>query len=88
MKTLIIYDENGYIYVPQMSGNYLIPAGVKYLEIEIPDGKYVESVDISIIPHQAILKDLPLGEMDILKIRLNSTENAIIALMDMSMMNI
>lgn len=67
MKTLIIYDNKGSIF-SQMSGNYLVPqGGIQFLEIEIPEGKQLNRVDVSVTPHQAILEDIPLSEIEQLK---------------------
>lgn len=46
MKTLIVYDNSGKIW-NQMSGTYDVPNGLPYLEVEIPEGKYPVSVDVS-----------------------------------------
>lgn len=71
MKTLIIYDDNGYV-LSNITGSYRVPTGVPFLEVEIPVGKRIASidgigVDVSVTPHQAILEDIPPSEIDQLK---------------------
>lgn len=71
MKTLIIYDEVGYV-IQQIMGSYHMPQGVPFLEVNIPEGKQIKltdgiGVDVSVTPHQVILEDIPPTEIDILK---------------------
>ncbi|EKQ56257.1 MULTISPECIES: hypothetical protein [unclassified Clostridium] len=67
MKTLVLYDETGYIYLTQ-TGSYRIPqGGIDYLEVEIPDGKIAKSVDVSVTPHTPIYGDMPKSDVEILK---------------------
>lgn len=71
MKTLIIYDEQGYI-ISNITGSHRVPTGVPYLEVEIPQGKQIKytngiGVDVSVTPHQVILEDVPPSEMELLK---------------------
>jgi len=58
MKTLILYDNSGVIFAIA-PGTYPLPnGGIQYLEIEMPDGKYISSVDVSVTPHQPVYKDI------------------------------
>lgn len=71
MKTLIIYDRQGYI-ISNITGSYRVPTGVPFLEVEIPEDKRIKytdgiGVDISKTPHEVILEDVPPSEIDILK---------------------
>lgn len=71
MKTLIIYDDAGYI-ISSVTGSYRVPTGVPFLEVEIPQGKQIKytngiGVDVSVTPHQVILEDVPPSEMELLK---------------------
>ncbi len=59
MKTLLIYDNNGRIYY-QASGDYTLPQGLQYLEVEVPEGKYIAGVDVQ--NKSAILEDLPVSQ--------------------------
>lgn len=77
MKTLIIHDESGYILQQATATTYRLPVGVPYLEIEVPPGKQVVSVDVSVTPHQAILEDVPPSEIDELKSKLQATQQAV-----------
>lgn len=73
MKTLIIYDNEGYIIsTRQGQPSPRVPVGVPCLEVEIPEGKQVKTtngigVDTSVTPHEVILEDIPPTEMDELK---------------------
>lgn len=78
-KTLIVYDNTGYV-IQQITGSYRIPTGVPYLEVEIPTGKRIKSeigVDISVTPHQAILEDIPLTEIEQLRQKTELQEQAL-----------
>lgn len=62
MKTLIIYDNTGYIYL-QMAGTYRVPeGGLNYLEIDIPEGKMLSGIDLTQTPNVAIFEDIPLSD--------------------------
>ncbi len=65
MNTLIIYDNTGYILM-QQTGSYRVPeGGVQYLEIEIPTGKMVKSINVD--KKEAILEDIPKSQMELLQ---------------------
>lgn len=66
MKTLIIYDNDGVVYF-NVSHYYNLPNGLPYIEIEVPEGKIITGVDVSITPHQVILEDIPKSETELLK---------------------
>lgn len=79
--TLIIYDNAGKIY-SQITGNYLVPqGGVQYLETEVPSGKLVTGVDVSVTPHQAILADIPPSEIDQLRIEMAQANTELFEMM-------
>lgn len=61
MNTLIIYDEEGKIYYIA-TGNYTKPVGLQHLEVEIPEGKIITGVNVSITPHIAIFEDIPKSQ--------------------------
>lgn len=63
MKTLIIYDAKGTIIVQQY-GTYSLPVGIPYLEIEIPDGKYVSAIDTTKEVHSPIYGESPKTKLD------------------------
>ncbi|MBW6408953.1 hypothetical protein [Clostridium weizhouense] len=65
MKTLIIYDNTGYILM-QQTGSYKVPeGGIQYLEAEIPKGKMVKGVNVE--TKELVLEDIPKTEMELLK---------------------
>lgn len=71
MKTLIIYDSQGYI-ISSITGSYRVPSGVPFLEVEVPEGKQIKytdgiGVDVSVTPHEVILEDIPPSEIGVLK---------------------
>jgi len=76
MKTLIIYDNEGYIIsTKQGQPSPRIPVGVPYLEVEIPSDKQIKitngiGVDVNVVPHEVILEDIPKTELDEVKERL------------------
>lgn len=71
MKTLIIYDAQGYV-LSNITGSYRVPQGVPFLEVEIPSGKQIKytdgiGVDVSVTPHQVILEDVPPSDIEKLR---------------------
>ena len=76
MKTLIIYDNEGYIIsTRQGQPSPRVPVGVPYLEVEIPEGKRIKitdgiGIDVLVTPHQVILEDIPPTGLDEVKARL------------------
>jgi hypothetical protein len=74
VKTLVLYDDTGYIYM-QMTGTYRIPqAGLNYLEIEIPDGKILKSIDINVTPNIPVYENMPVPEVQVIKQQLQETQ--------------
>lgn len=67
-KTLFIHDDEG-VVLSQQSGQPAprLPVGVPYIYEEVPEGKRVTGVDVSVAPHQLILEDIPPTEIDVLK---------------------
>jgi len=58
MKILAIYDNTGYIFAT--INNYEIPqGGIQYLEIEIPEGKIIKNIDVSVTPNVPVYEDIP-----------------------------
>jgi hypothetical protein len=67
MKTLIIYDNTGKIFT-NITGFYIVPEGIQYLEIEVPEGKRVERVDTTDIENPVpVYVDIPKEEIVQLK---------------------
>jgi hypothetical protein len=59
---LIIYDTAGKIFAI-FGDSYAIPAGgLQYLEVEIPEGKMITGVDVSVTPNVPIFTDYPKSE--------------------------
>lgn len=72
MKTLVLYDKNGSI-ATQMSGDYKTPVG--NLEVEIPEGKRIVSIDVA--TKKPIFEDLPIGEKEQMRKELESIKKAV-----------
>jgi hypothetical protein len=74
MKTLLVYDLNGRIW-NNITGIYVVPNGLPYLEVVIPEGQTITGVDVSVTPHQAILVDAPkskeLTRLELLEVAFN-----------------
>ena len=81
MKTLIIYDNTGYIYVQMASTSNRIPqGGMKYIEVEVPTQKRAVSMDITKTPNIPIYEDIPLTETELLQQKVAEQELAILEL--------
>lgn len=79
MKTLIIYDNTGYILMTQ-SGDYRIPeGGIQYSEVEIPKGKRVVSIDME--NNTPVYDDIPKSETQLLQEKVEKLENNMADLM-------
>lgn len=81
MRVLIIYDNNGTIFM-QSSGSELKEpqGGVQYMIVDVPVGKQIIGVDVSVTPHQPIFEDIPPSEIDWLKERVDEHEQAMLEL--------
>ena len=73
MKTLIIYDNEGYI-LQQISGQPTPrePVGIPFLNVTMPEGKRIKitdgiGVDVTKTPHNVVLEDIPPMETEKLK---------------------
>lgn len=64
MKTLIVYDNTGKIWV-QMSGSYAIPEGLPYLEVDVPEGKYISHVDVSGAEPVVVYAEAPVNPIQV-----------------------
>ncbi len=58
MQTLIIYDTTGVIIDQRMGTDLREPVGVPFLWVEIPTGKVLDLIDISVTPHVPVFKDI------------------------------
>lgn len=75
MKTLIIYDGEGTV-IDTKAGFYKVPVDIPYIEIEIPQGKFVTSVDTE--TKEPIYEDIPKNETEIMgdKISILNEQNS------------
>ena len=83
--TRIIYDTTGHILDQRQGSDLYTPVGVPYLDLEIPAGKQLERLDVSVPPNVLVYVDLPKTEVQIMQERLTATESALLALMDASL---
>lgn len=76
MKILILYDNAGYIYLTY-SNTYRVPqGGINYLEVEIPEGKRIVSIDTTKTPNMPVFEDIPKTEIELLKEKVNDLAQA------------
>ena len=80
MRTLIVYDETGYI-IFQGSGDVREPVGIPFLWVDVPKGKRIVGVDVSVSPNVAILGDIPKNETQLLKEQVDSLTIAMAEMM-------
>ena len=79
MKTLLIYDNSGRILLRQ-EGNYILPeGGIQYIEIQIPSGKCLISIDMD--THLPIYENLPKNDIEILRDDIEQLKNDMADLM-------
>lgn len=77
---LIIYDNDGKIWY---NGSGMgEPVGLPFLNVEIPEGQYIESVDVSSEPHKPVFKTYPKPEIEVLKERVAELEKGQTALVE------
>lgn len=77
---VVIYDNNGKIWY---NGSGIgEPVGLPFLNVEIPDGKYVEKIDTTGDEPKPIFKEYPKSEMEILKERIEELEKGQTALIE------
>lgn len=55
----VIYDLKGKILLTQQGTNVYTPQGVPYMDVQLEDGSYIESMDTSISPHRPVIKITP-----------------------------
>lgn len=87
MTTLIIYNSDGKVLLTHMGGD--ISSTVLTATADVPDGKYVASVDPE--TKTPVLEDLPKTEdqqkIAALEAQQEATNQAVLGLMDMMMTN-
>lgn len=63
---LVIYDQTGEIYLA--GTGFKTPEGsLQYQDVEVPEGKVFDRMDVSVEPHKPIFKDIPKSDMEIVK---------------------
>ncbi|NFA43407.1 hypothetical protein EXM65_12695 [Clostridium botulinum] len=88
LKSLLVYDNSGYIIV-HMGGNYRVPqGGVQYIEVEHNENQRPLKVDVE--TNKVIFEDLPKTDIEIAKDRIQALEESnaeLITLISMSGQN-
>lgn len=62
MRTLIIFDTAGHI-IAIGNGSIYEPVGVPFLWVDVPEGKIVKAVDVTVTPNVVIFEDAPKSEV-------------------------
>ncbi|WP_077829929.1 hypothetical protein, partial [Clostridium beijerinckii] len=76
MKTLVIYDNTGYIILT-FNAPYRVPeGGINYLEVEIPVGQRVTSIDTTKAPNVPNFEDIPKTDIEKLQEQVASLTQA------------
>lgn len=77
---IVIYDNNGKIWY---NGSGMgEPVGLPFLNVEIPDGQYIEKVDMTSEPHKPVFRAYPKSDMEILKEKVAELEKQNAALIE------
>ncbi|WP_242954039.1 hypothetical protein, partial [Clostridium puniceum] len=67
-----------YIYL-QMAGSYRTPqGGILYLEVEIPEGKTLKSIDVTVTPNIPVYEDREKTELQLTREKIETIENYIL----------
>ncbi len=66
MKYLIIYDCDGFI-IFKGCGNLREPVGIPFMWVDMPEGKYLERIDVSGTEHIPIFADIPKSQIQLLQ---------------------
>ena len=75
MNTLIIYDITGTILSSPITGGYIKPTGeLHYLELEIPEGKLIKSINTE--TKEPVLEDIPKSDIEKLQEQVNNLAQA------------
>jgi hypothetical protein len=79
MKSIIIYDTTGYI-IQQMTGNYRVPVGIPFLEVDVESykGKIIKSVDVSVTSNILVFEDIPKTDLQLALERVEALETYVL----------
>ena len=80
MKTLIVYDATGHI-IYQASGDIREPVGIPFLWVDVPEGKRITGVDVTVTPNVAILENLPKSSTQLLQEQIDNLNIAMAEIM-------
>lgn len=69
---LVVYDKKGTIYYAGIG--YPQPEGIPFMNVEIPEGHYLDSIDVSQEPNKPVFKEYPKSDLDILKEKVANLE--------------
>lgn len=78
---LVIYDQTGEIYLA--GTGFKTPEGdLQYQDVEVPEGKIFDKMDVSEEPHKPIFKDIPKSDIQIMKEQIAELQEQNKALME------
>lgn len=77
MITRVIYDLSGVPIDQKQGSNLYTPNGLPYLDIEIPEGKELERIDVTATPNEPVYRDRPKTEIQIMQSNMLSIEGAL-----------
>ena len=80
MRTLVIYDNTGKIFF-NAGGDIIEPVGIPFIWVEVPEGKRITGVDVTVTPNVAILEDLPKSESQLLQEQIDNLNIAMAEIM-------
>lgn len=75
MKTLIIYDNDGFIFY--QGSEIKIPVGLQFTYIEIPKNKIVIKIDTTVNPHQVVFQDRQKTEIELMQEKMDLMQKAL-----------
>lgn len=71
MDVLVSYDLEGTIQKIEGGSELKDPVGIPFLKVNIPEGKKLERVDVTVIPNEPVFIDLPKSDIEKLQEGLN-----------------
>lgn len=76
MKTLIIYDNDGKIFL-KMSNNYPVPnGGIQFLEVDESTNENKIITGVNVETKELITEDIPKTDVELLQEQINSLTQA------------
>jgi hypothetical protein len=67
IKTGVCYDDIGHITGTQIGTTMYTPVGIPYLVVDVPAGKTLKNIDVTVTPNQPVFEDIPKTEFQMVK---------------------